>query len=29
MPCKLTTQGHEGIICPKDMVAGHEGFYSL
>ena len=21
MPCRLTTQGHEGIVCPKDMVA--------
>ena len=21
MPCKLTTQGHEGTVCPKDMVA--------
>ena len=29
MPCRLTTQGHEGIVCPKDMVAGHEGLYSL
>jgi hypothetical protein len=21
MPCRLTTQGHEGIVCPKDMAA--------
>jgi hypothetical protein len=21
MPCRLTTQGHEGIIYPKDMAA--------
>ena len=20
MPCRLTTQGHEGIVCPKDMA---------
>ena len=20
MPCRLTTQGHEEIVCPKDMA---------
>jgi hypothetical protein len=25
MPCRLTTQGHEGIICPKDMARRPRG----
>ena len=29
MPCRLTTQDHEGIVYPKDMAEGLEGFYSL
>uniref|UniRef100_A0A2N9G885 RNA-directed DNA polymerase n=1 Tax=Fagus sylvatica TaxID=28930 RepID=A0A2N9G885_FAGSY len=25
MPCRLTTQGHEGIVCPKDMARRPRG----
>ena len=29
MPCRLTTQGHEGIVCPKDMARRPRGVLFL
>ena len=29
MPCRLTTQGHKGIVCPKDMARRPRGVLFL